>query len=236
MSWAPGATITQENWFGGHPVTVFAVTVVHDDDDRLVLYTAAGSTRADSTMRDRQAVDLEERMRVYTRAEPDPFEERGVRSHVLTINSPGAHSSVWLFWSSGWEFLRWYVNLQPPFERTPSGIVVGRERPEYLLDLVVEPDGRWAWKDRDEFDTACAAGLLDDDDRHDALAEGEPMIGRIESWSTPFDEPWPAWRPDASWHVPHIAVTGPRSWEVSRTGPGQPRRSAPATRSSSSSP
>jgi protein associated with RNAse G/E len=39
--------------------------------------------------------------------------------------------------------LGWYVNLQCPFRRTEVGI----EAMDLMLDVVVDPDGTWRWKD-----------------------------------------------------------------------------------------
>ena len=213
--WSFGTTIVQENYHGGHVITVFPVTVVQDEPDLLVLYTAAGSTRVDGTMRDRPSLPLAERMAVYLDPAPQPLEERPVRSHVLTLNLPGAFHSVWLFWAPNWEFLRWYVNLQRPFVRTAHGIAHGPvERGDLYLDIVVKRDLSWSWKDNDEFDAACEAGLLSQDERRLALDEGRRMIEQVERRGWPFDEPWPEWRPDPTWPTPHLRLTSPRSWTL----------------------
>ena len=213
--WPRGATIVQENYYAGHLITVYPVTVVSDEPDLLVLYTAAGSTRVDGTMRDRPSMALGDRMSVYLDPDPQPLEERAVRAHVLTMNTPDANSSVWLFWSPGWDFLRWYVNLQSPYERTSRGIAIGQPPlpGDLLLDITVDADLSWSWKDSDEFDAACEAGLLSADDRQLALDEASRMIERIEARASPFDEPWPAWRPDAAGPTPHLRVRGRREWE-----------------------
>ena len=43
------------------------------------------------------------------------------RNHVLHLLLPGRPFSVWLFWSAGWEFLFYYVNLESPFTRSTVG-------------------------------------------------------------------------------------------------------------------
>ena len=46
-------------------------------------------------------------------------------------------------------FAGWYVNLQKPFRRTARGF----ETMDLMLDLVVEVDRSWWWKDEDELET-----------------------------------------------------------------------------------
>ena len=57
-----------------------------------------------------------------------------------------------LFWDESWSFLGWYVNLQSPLRRSPLGF----DMTDWALDVWVEPDGRWQWKDEDDF--AASAG------------------------------------------------------------------------------
>ena len=54
---------------------------------------------------------------------------------------------MWLFWTVEWQVKIWYVNLQAPIHRTSRGILVQ----DYALDIAVEPDMSWSWKDEDEF-------------------------------------------------------------------------------------
>ena len=224
MTWRSGELITQEEWFADHVVTVRPVRVVEDTPPLLALYTAAGSIQVDGTMRDRSRLSIEERLKVYADNEPQPLRERPSRWHVLTLNEPGARHSFWVFWRPSWEHFGWFVNLQTPYQRT--GRVVRHDsgkdsRGLGLLDLFVAPDLTWSWKDRDEFDAAFEQGMLTPEQRDAQLAEAHRMIERIEERGWPFNEPWPEWRPDPVWPVPHLTLAGARSWRLSeeRLGP-----------------
>ena len=55
-----------------------------------------------------------------------------------------------------WRFLGWYVNLQAP-------LVIRGDRfdtTDWALDIMVDPDGSWRWKDEDEFVRAIELGCL----------------------------------------------------------------------------
>ena len=41
----------------------------------------------------------------------------------------------------------WYANFERPFQRTPIGI----DTFDLLLDLVIEPDSSYRWKDEGEY-------------------------------------------------------------------------------------
>jgi hypothetical protein len=152
---------------------------------------------------------LEERVCVYLSDEQPALRDGVGRAHVLTLTPPGAGYSVWLFWDRDWNLITWYVNLQPPFQRTSMGVAVG----DYLLDLVVTPGLEWSWKDEDEFEAVCAAGVFTDAERRMIREEGQRMAERIEARGWPFDSEWPRWRPDRSWPVPSL----PNDWK--RHGP-----------------
>jgi predicted RNA-binding protein associated with RNAse of E/G family len=207
--WRPGAVIVQEEYWRHQLVTVRPVTVVEDSETLLALYSHAGAPLLTGAMRNRQKISLEQRVRVYLSDEQPLLSDGAGRANVLTLTPPRANHSVWLFWDRDWNLIAWYVNLQPPFRRTPHGVVTG----DYLLDLMVTPDLRWSWKDEDEFEAVCTAGVFTDDERRGIREEGLRMVERIESRQWPFDSEWPQWRPDPSWPVPAL----PDDWQ--RHGP-----------------
>ena len=207
--WRPGTAIVQEEYWRRQLVTVRPVTVVEDSAEILALFSHAGSTCLSGAMRNRGAIPLQERARVYLSDEQPTLEERPVRGNVLTLTPPGARHSFWVFWDREWALTAWYVNLQPPVRRVPGGVLVR----DYLLDLAVTPDLEWRWKDEDEFEAMCAAGVFNDDQRRAILEEAQRAVQRIEARGWPFNSDWPRWRPDPSWAAPVI----PADWR--RHGP-----------------
>jgi hypothetical protein len=80
---------------------------------------------------------------------------------------------------------------------------------DLMLDLVVELDGSWRWKDRREFDAVVERGLLDRSTVDRVLTEADGVIERIEANAAPFNEDWHRWRPPAHWETPRL----PSGWE-----------------------
>jgi predicted RNA-binding protein associated with RNAse of E/G family len=186
--------------------------VVADTDQTLALYFHAGSTFLHGGLRNRQRLPLEDRLRAYLSDDQPALVETQSRINVLALTPPGERHAVWLFWDDAWHFRTWYVNLQAPLRRTTRSVIVS----DHLLDLVVTPDLTWSWKDEDEFEAVCEAGVFTAEERRSIRADGERLAACIEAGLPPFGEDWPAWRPDATWVVPTI----PADWLKSETETG----------------
>lgn len=162
--------------------------VVEDTAERTIIYISAGSDY-------KQVVWM-------GNAPPTPeqvgqFEEKTWTNYsILRIMYPDVPYSIWAMWrAADGEFVRWYVNIESPFERTSFGFGAV----DYELDLVVNPDWTWAWKDEDELLRHVETGVFTAAQAIDFKRYGLDALKRIESRTEPFNEPWPNWRPDPSW-------------------------------------
>lgn len=123
------------------------------------------------------------------------------RTHVLRFMRGGEQHTVELFWNTQWEFLGWYVNLQAPLV-----IRDGRfDTTDWALDVWVEPDGTWSWKDEDDFARAKELGVLDEVSAAAVRAEGERVIAE-----RPWPTGWEDWRPPDAW----IPLPLPDDWSI----------------------
>ncbi len=146
-------------------------------------------------MRRRAQLPLAERMAVYLSPDQPVLNRRRTTPNVLTITPCEKWYSLWLFWDSAWNVLNWYVNYQSPLSRTSAGVSFE----DFLLDIRLEPELSWNWKDEDEFEAACAAQAISGqtaDVIRRAAADLTPALAASE-W--PFNAGWPDWRPDESW-------------------------------------
>ncbi|MEK6273738.1 MAG: DUF402 domain-containing protein [Actinomycetota bacterium] len=123
----------------------------------------------------------------------------------LMLAEPTASHSVYVRWNEAGEFVGWYVNLEDPWRESPFGF----DTTDHLLDIWVDPDRSWRWKDEDHLAEALAGGLFTAEQANAMRAEGERVVERIEAWSAPFDEGWETWLPDPDWPLPSI----PNGWE-----------------------
>ena len=169
---------------------------VSDDDGRLALYLAPG-THGVSMGRDPDGRYLE---RWIGADEPKP--QIWHTHHLLWLVRPGNESHMLgVLWDERWRLRCWYVNLQEPFRESRLGF----DYADLALDVVVAPDGTWAWKDEDDFAELQAVGVLGPAAAVALRAEGERVIAE-----RPWPTGWEDWRPDPEW----TPLALPDGWEV----------------------
>lgn len=105
-----------------------------------------------------------------------------------------------------WQVRWWFVNLQSPIRRTSRGIVVL----DHALDIQVEPDLTWTWKDRDEYDELVRRGWFTNEEQASILAEAQRMANVVSEKGSPFSDGWENWRPNPAWAVPTL----PDDWDA----------------------
>jgi hypothetical protein len=187
-----GEAIVRREVWRGEPKVGWGGIVVEDTPTLLALYMPGGSPLgfADDFF-----------------GEPHPWSGRDRwRGHgMLQLQRPGEMHAVWVFWHGRErEFRGWYLNLQEPFRRTPRGF----DTQDLELDIVVDLDGGWRYKDdeileswveRGRWTRAQVAGI----EREGAAIAAELGAGR-RWWS----DDWAVWEPDPAWRVPTL----PADW------------------------
>jgi hypothetical protein len=193
--WHPGDSVL---WRGGIERVRWAMphTFVGEQDNRVLLYCRPGTLgkRPKSAF-----IDHPEQLATGNWQIRD---HEWKWNHVLRMTPLERAHSLDLYWSDPtWEFLGWYVNLQAPLRRSALGF----DTRDHALDITVEPDGTWQWKDEDHLEKAVAIGLFTDEEAEAIRAEGERVLA---------ERPWPTgredWRPDPAWPLPTL----PDGWET----------------------
>ena len=97
--------------------------------------------------------------------------------------------------------LCWYVNFQRPPLWRPGGW----DTLDLAIDLVVEPDRTWRWKDEDEYEQGRRLGLISDDEHKAVQPAREEALALLEArggmFATGGEEDW---TPDAAWPLPSL--------------------------------
>lgn len=138
----------------------------------------------------------------WVRGDP-PVQHVWQTHRVLWLIRFGDAHSLNLFWNDETEeFVGWYVNLQAPLTETPLGF----DTTDWALDVWVEPDASWWWKDEEDFAELRALGAVTDAEAAAIRAEGERVIAELPAR---LPTGWEDWRPDPSWSPPAL----PARWD-----------------------
>jgi hypothetical protein len=182
------------------------MTVVQDTRDFVILWFPRGTIWKRPTVPPSRRVDGSRATRLASCLDLGDwvFEDAEWDVSTLWLMRAGDWHAQWVSWLEDGSHWGWYVNLQEPFRRTAKGF----ETMDLVLDVLIDPDRSWRWKDEDELETFVELGVFDQALADRARAEGLRVAGRAERNEPPFDEPWPDWRPNPGWTTPTL----PEDW------------------------
>ena len=202
--WPPGETVLLQEVWNERVWAARPVRVVRDDGDFVALWFPKGTrwkapttppTRpSEPTRGERLASALVRSDWVFTDAEWE--------LSTLVLMREGAWHALWVSWLDDGEQWGWYVNLQLPYRRTERGF----ETMDLMLDVTIELDGTWRWKDEDELEVFVERGVFDEALAERLRADGLRVARRAERKEGPFAEQWATWRPDPSLPFPELPV------------------------------
>lgn len=192
----PGSTVVRRDVFGGKVWSATPFRAVSDTDDLLAMVLVPGAEKLASTSWIEWCRTGDEAVRnrglphlASGRWELDTWTWRDITR--LSLLLPGAYFSVDVCARRG-EFVQWYINFERPYVRTDVGI----DTFDLLLDLVVEPDLSYRWKDEDEYAQGRRLGLVTQAEHQYVQEAREQVVELLEGRTGPFDERWLAWRPE----------------------------------------
>jgi hypothetical protein len=197
MAWECGDVIVRREVLNdGRPWLAMTVYVVEDSDDQLVTYLPGGS----------EFGFLEGEFPTADGLHPWNRDDRRWEGHgTLMVQRPGDEHALWHLWTGPDRALQcWYVNLQEAFRRT----AIGYDTQDLELDIVVSPDGTWAFKDRELLAGHVEIGRYTAQQMDRVIALGDALGAQLDAGHRWWDETWSAWTPDPSWR----AVPLPPGW------------------------
>jgi len=208
LSWQRGDTIVLQEIWRAKLWAARPMIVVEDEVDRLALWFPQGTIwKAPTTHPSRQWHEVRgERLAECAALGEWVLRDSEWDVDTLCLLEPGVGYAIWVSWLPEFEPWGWYVNLQEPFRRTPQGI----QTMDLMLDVIVDVDRSWRWKDEDELETLVRRGVFSRALADRARADGLDAIQRAERNEPPFSEPWHDWRPRPEWSLPRL----PKGWDL----------------------
>lgn len=116
-------------------------------------------------------------------------------NRLLFLLEPGKYYSTVLFWNhASDQFLCYYVNFQLPFRKMNRGI----DTLDLELDLIVDPDLSYRWKDEEDYRNAIKNEVILPYWIQGIEAGKSEILARVKTREYPFDGSWLDWMPDRS--------------------------------------
>ena len=127
-------------------------------------------------------------------------------NRLLMLVRPDEYYSSYYFWQADTsQFLCYYINFQLPLRRTRLGF----DSFDLDLDIIIEPNFEWRWKDVEEYQKGIQLGILRPEWIREIDSSKADVFEKLEKRRYPFDGSWLDWKPDPAW----IPPTLPEGWD-----------------------
>lgn len=188
MRWNRGESIVRRQIVHGRPWLGWVVNVVEDSDSLLATYSPEGS----------QFHFPDGDWPTPDGLHPWHSFEAWHGNGALMVQRPGDPYAVWHFWDGPERAFRgWYINFEAPFERT----AIGFDTQDLELDIWIDPQGNWEFKDIDLLWTRHSEGRFTLIEVRRILELGEDMSVMIDSGDWWWDRSWSEFAPDPDWAI-----------------------------------
>ncbi len=127
-------------------------------------------------------------------------------NRVLQLLEPQKYYAISYFWNDkSNEFSCYYVNFQLPFQRSHCGV----DTLDLEIDLIIEPDFSYRWKDLDDYQKGIDSGVILVEWVQEIKRAQMEVLEKLNEQKYPFDDSWLNWRPDPYWSLPKL----PAGWD-----------------------
>jgi Protein of unknown function (DUF402) len=198
VEFVPGETVHLRHWQRDQLGMLFPLRVVADTGDAVLLWASTGTRGWHFNMPDGRTM-ADTPLPEWSAAERVPVAHT-LGHGLLSWHPRGRDYSIRWFFRPDGTFYRWYANLEAPAQLWREAGAAGLDTADWDLDVVIQPDRTWHWKDEDEFVARLAlpdAYWVDDEQR--VRRAGKEVVELVESGAFPFDGTWCDFRPDPAW-------------------------------------
>lgn len=203
--WKPGDVIAWRGIYRERVWHVQTVIVVRDNPEEIALTLLPGT---ECISPEGYSLGKNSYKRRWNFKEKDwQLEKYSWRTNrLLLLLEPENYYSTILFWNheSG-EFLCYYINFQLPFQRSHCGV----DTLDLDLDLIVNPDFSYEWKDVDDYQKAIENEIIFPKWIEGIEEAKHGIFERLEKRQYPYDGSWLDWIPDSGWSPPKL----PENWD-----------------------
>lgn len=207
--WQTGDRIAVRGIYNQRAWYVQSAIVVQDHPDEIVLAVVPGAECVAHTgyIHGRHGTSGKwDRWHHYMNDDWDVERYTWRLNRLLILLQPEKYYATIFFWNDASnEFLCHYINFQLPFTRNFFAI----NTLDLDLDIVINPDFSFEWKDIDDYQKAVDHGAFFPE-WIEGIEQAKPEVfAKLEKRQYPFDGSWLDWRPDSAWSPPQL----PEHWD-----------------------
>ena len=207
--WQPGDHVAFRGVYNQQVSHIQSAIVVHDRPDEVALVIIPGAECAapEEYINGKHGASGHwDRWGLYEKGNWTMQSDSWRTNRLLMLAYPDKYYSSYYFWQAdNNQFLCYYINFQLPFRRSP----IGFDSFDLELDLIVEPNFEWRWKDVDEYQKGIEQGILRPEWIREIDSAKTEIFEKLEKRQYPFDDTWLNWTPDPGWRVPGL----PANWD-----------------------
>ncbi len=204
--WNPGESVVLRGIYNQRVWYIQSAIVVHDKPEEVALAVLPGAQCAapENYITGKHGADGHWNRWDDYLADQWNMETYNWRTNrLLILLQPGKYYASMYFWHDERnEFLCYYVNFQLPFKQT----AIGFDTLDLELDIVIEPNYAWEWKDVDDYQRGIQRGVLLNDWTQSIEAAKPEVFAKLAEHQYPFDGSWLGWKPDPNWLPPKLPV------------------------------
>jgi len=209
MNWNPGDQIVLRGMYNQQPWHVQSVIVVKDSPEEVALLLLPGAECAapGGYIHQKHGPDGEWDRWQEMLNQPWKLEKYTWHTNrfLILLKPEAFYATVFIWQHATNEFRCYYINFQLPFKCSHCGL----DTFDLELDLVIEPDYNWQWKDVEEYQRGIEAGILRADWVQGIENAQKDVFAKLEQRTYPLDGRWLDWKPDPTWTAPKL----PAGWD-----------------------
>ena len=124
---------------------------------------------------------------------------------LILLEPKKYYASIYVWNHQSGLFQGYYINFQLPFERSHCGF----DTYDLELDIVIDPNYHWQWKDQIEYQEGIKLGAIREEWVQGIEMAQIEVLERLEKRQYPFNAHWCNWLPEKTWIPPNL----PAYWD-----------------------